>query len=119
MEDRIETKIRLKAPTTHYNKVACIKAIRYLTGMGLKDAKDASERPGVDQFFSIDNITPEVREEQYRILRADGYEIGPGVHKLIEELRKLGSQALMQGEDEFANEILQLVLAEKLRRKNL
>jgi hypothetical protein len=43
--------------------------------------------------------------------------VGEPAWKIIEELRKLGSQALLQGEDDLANEILQLVLAEKLRRK--
>jgi hypothetical protein len=56
-------------------------------------------------------------ENQFRILRSEGVEVGPPVWKIIEELRKLGSAALLQGEDELANEILQLVLAEKLRRK--
>jgi len=113
-------KLRIKAPDSHSNKVAAIKAIRTLTGLGLKEAKDASERPGVQQFFPmVHGLTQTAIDEQTRILRAEGYEIGPSVHIIIEELRQLGSQALLQGEDELANEILQLVLAEKLRRRSM
>jgi hypothetical protein len=111
-------------PATYMNKVAVIKAIRTLTGLGLKEAKDASEVIGRQQTFDVNstiftaygNPIGEI-ENQFRILRAEGIEVVDPVYKIIEELRKLGSQALLQGEDELANEILQLVLAEKLRRK--
>jgi hypothetical protein len=90
----------------------------------LKEAKDASEVIGRQQTFDVNstiftaygNPIGEI-ENQFRILRAEGIEVVDPVYKIIEELRKLGSQALLQGEDELANEILQLVLAEKLRRK--
>lgn len=112
-------RIRIKAPNSHTNKVSAIQAIRYLTGLGLKEAKDASERPGINQFFPLAaGVSQALMDEHSRILRAEGYEVGPSVYIIIEELRQLGSQALLQGEDELANEILQLVLAEKLRRKH-
>lgn len=116
--------VTITCPTTYTNKVAVIKALRMLSGMGLKEAKDASEssepttfelyRPNFDSY-------PEPEREiqnQYRILRSEGVEVGPPVWKILDELRELGSEALLQGEDELANEILQLVLAEKLRRKS-
>jgi len=106
------------------NKVAAIKAIRMLTGLGLKEAKDASEVINAPQTFDLfdQNFTsygnPEsIINEQFRILRNEGVEVGGSFHLLLEDLRKIGAQALLQGEDEFASEILQLVLAEKLRRK--
>lgn len=107
------------------NKVTVIKAIRSLTGLGLKEAKEASEVLGRQQVFDL-NVSyfsglgnPQMHiEEQFRILRAEGMVIGPSVYGILDDLRKLGSQALLQGEDELANEILQLVLAEKLRRPN-
>lgn len=109
-------------PPTYTNKVVVIKALRTLTGMGLKEAKDASEVIGVTQTFELVDasqmLNPEAfYEEQFRILRQEKVDVGEPVYRLLEELRKLGSQALLQGEDELANEILQLVLAEKLRRK--
>ena len=117
------TKFSFTVHKNPVNKVAVIKAIRMLTGLGLKEAKDASERLGETQvfdiqkanFFSCANPEREM-ENQFRILRAEGLEVGEPVHKLLEELRKLAAQALIQGEDELANEILQHVLAEKLRR---
>lgn len=111
-------------PPTYTNKVTVIKSIRILTGLGLKEAKDASEVVGVPQTFELSNTlftaygNPEAEIENHvRILRNEGIQVGEPVYKIIEDLRKLGVQALLQGEDELANEILQLVLAEKLRRK--
>ena len=110
--------ITIVCPPTYSNKVAVIKAIRWLTGMGLKEAKDVSEICGKAQTFTlVHGLTEDIINEQYRILRAEGCEVGPPAQKILDELRKLGSQALLQGEDDLANDILQLVLAEKLRRK--
>lgn len=121
----VGAKITFTAPNTMPNKVSAIKAIRLLTGLGLKEAKDASERPGVAQTFPIDisqfNGWMDPRralDEQIRVLRNEGFQIGEPVHIILDDLRKLGAKALEQGEDELANEILQLVLAEKLRRGN-
>lgn len=104
------------------DKIGVIKALRMLTGMGLKDAKDASERPG-EQEFDISSLNfsvypaPEIAiEDQFRILRNNGCRVGDPVNKIFQSLRDLASDALKQGDDELANEILQLVLAEKLRR---
>lgn len=106
------------------NKITIIKAIRTLCGMGLKEAKDSAETYGqqslrIDLRNSIISVGSEdvFIEEQFRILRNEGCEIGPSVNLILQQLRDLGAAALKQGEDELANEILQLVLAEKLRRK--
>lgn len=115
----MEKAVVITCPATYHNKVAVIKAIRTLTGLGLKEAKDASERPGRQQTFPLilPNGTENPQyEEQCRILRSEGVDVGPSVQKILQELRKLGSEALLQGEDDLANDILQLVLAEKLRR---
>jgi hypothetical protein len=113
----IPATIRINVPTTPANRVAVIKAIRVLTGMGLKEAKDASERLGVVQMFNTPpGITQFVFEDAWRTLQREGVEVGGAIEKILSDLRKLGAEALTQGEDELANEILQLVLAEKLRR---
>lgn len=115
-------KFTITCPPILKNKVAVIKAIRTLTYMGLKEAKDASEVTH-QQIFEISHVllthydADRQIEELFRVLRQEGVQVGPPVQKILEELRVLGSQALLQGEDELANEILQLVLAEKLRRK--
>ena len=104
-------------------KVAVIKAIRTLTGMGLKEAKDASEVTErrayeINGRIYTEYSDPErVIEEQFRIMRVNGVDVGGPVEHILTDLRKLAEQALAQHEDELANEILQLVLAEKLRRK--
>jgi hypothetical protein len=110
------------------NKVSVIKAVRSIAGIGLKEAKDLSEISGP---VTLDiNLNPAYiasgvgisnpdafLEEQYRILRNNGVTVGPPVHRILQSLRDLASAALQQGDDELANEIMQLVLAEKLRRK--
>jgi len=115
-------KFTIVCPSAYNNKVAAIKAIRTLTGLGLKEAKDASERLGPQTFdlqsslfTNYANPGAEI-DNQYRILRNEGVQVGGSVHTLLTELRDLASSALAQGEDELANEILQLVLVEKLRR---
>lgn len=117
-------KISIICPATYTNKVAAIKAIRMLSGHGLKEAKDIADVPNVRVMLDLHraNFTsypdPEQEiENQYRILRGQGIQVGIPVFQILADLRELGSQALLQGEDELANEILQLVLAEKLRRK--
>jgi hypothetical protein len=119
----LNQKFTITCGGSYANKVAVIKAIRTLTGLGLKEAKDASERSGPQVYeifpssFTSWADPQQGIDEQFRILRNEGVEVGEPAWKIIEELRKLGSQALLQGEDDLANEILQLVLAEKLRRK--
>lgn len=119
------TNFTIVCPANYHNKIAVIKALRTLTGLGLKEAKDASEIVGTPQTFALcpalfrDYAVPELTiEDQFRTLRNEKVEVGPRVHQILEGLRKLGSDALLQGEDELANEILQLVLVEKLRRKS-
>ena len=116
-------KFTITCPPSLSNRIEVIKAIRVLTGLGLKEAKDASEVSNRPQTFDIrlSNFTsymnPQAEiEAQLRILSRNGIEVGEPVFMILEDLRKLASQALLQGEDDLANEILQLVLAEKLRR---
>lgn len=103
------------------NKVAVIKAIRCLTDLGLKEAKDVSDmyngQKQTFKFSSVNGYGQSFINDQIRILQSNGVEIGDPIYKILDDLRLLVSQALLQNEDELANEILQLVLAEKLRRK--
>jgi len=118
-----DRKFTITCPASIPNKVEVIKTIRTLTGLSLKDAKDASEITTPQTFTVLGNIltthaNPDIEiDRQFQLLRNNGVEIGPSVFRILDDLRRLGSQALLQGEDELANEILQLVLAEKLRRK--
>lgn len=107
------------------NKVTVIKTLRWISYRGLKEAKDLSEMSGPQQ-IRINLQTPSgayiadaesFLEEQCRILRQNGCKVGESVHVILQSLRDLAADALKQGDDDLANEIMQLVLAEKLRRK--
>jgi ribosomal protein L7/L12 len=52
------------------NRVAAIKAIRTVTGLGLKEAKDASDLMQMGQTVEL-TIDPRTRAEAIRILRAE------------------------------------------------
>jgi HPt (histidine-containing phosphotransfer) domain-containing protein len=85
--------------------------------MGLKESKDLCEKYQETQKIVIDGtVTDLALNEHILTLRQNGCKVGEPVHELLQSLRNLGSEALQMGEDELANEILQLVLAEKLRR---
>jgi len=121
----IPEKITIKCPRDYGNqKVAAIKAIRELTNMGLKEAKDASEIIG-DQQLSIGhrlygpNAEPDAQmkfEMSIKAMESAGIEIADYAFRILKSLRELGAEAFRCGDDELAGEILQLVLAEKLRR---
>ena len=104
------------------NKVEVIKALRWLTDMGLKEAIDAIEIRG-RQVFKIDGKilqqpdSDNLITEQFHILRRCGIVVDDTLVELLDSLRRVGAEALTLGEDELANEIMQLVLAEKLRRR--
>jgi hypothetical protein len=100
------------------NKVEVIKTIRVLTGLGLKEAKDASEKYGEQTLHLVSGLSETEIENCFRILRVNGARIGAPVHLILDDLRQLAIQAMQMQEDELSNEITQLVLAEKLRRKS-
>ena len=99
-----------------HNIVASIKAIREISGLGLKESKDIVDVVGQHVIPVSIHISDPDLENAFRILRGNGIAVGKPVWRILQDLRELGAQALKLGEDELANEILQLVLAEKLRR---
>ena len=99
------------------NRVSAIKAIRVITSLGLKEAKDISDDYGSEHTLKVNSTSEAEFNEACRILRTEGYIVGGAVHFLLEKLRELAKEALQQQEDDLANEIMQLILAEKLRRK--
>ena len=107
--------ISLTIPSHVHNKVTAIKAVRSLCYMGLKEAKDFVETPGQHK-LSIDSGVSEYNiAELCQILRNEGFLVGSPIHEVLRGLRELASEALSVGADELANEIMQLILAEKLR----
>lgn len=104
-----------------YNsKVQVIKLVRELNFMGLKETKDFVETHGVSHSLEITNtiITENRIAEICTEFRNYGCEVGGSHHFILKELRQLAKDALTIGSDEMAAEIMQLILAEKLRHPN-
>jgi hypothetical protein len=104
----------------HYDsdigKVPVIRTIRQLSGCGLKEAKDISEITSPQTIGLIGILNDDVFTA-FKMLERNGCKITSPVYSILAELRVLATQAMKQGEDELASEILQLITAEKLRRK--
>lgn len=126
--------ITLINPSTGYGDktVPVIKAIRMVSGVGLKEAKDAAEtngrvnlpvnkdydkKSGMIKFTDFNgNLVTYPMEDSLRIIRNAGGRIGGVIHEILQEMRNLAARALEAGEDEFANEMMQMIFAEKLKR---
>ena len=114
---------KIVAPAGYPNgdKVAAIKALRCITNVGLKEAKDMSEAPN-EQTITV-NVANEADPERLSryvsscidVLERAGFNMS-GTSRILKDLRKLATEAIAMHEDELANEILQLVMTEKLRR---
>ncbi len=122
-------KIKIKWPDDYANHsiVPAIKALRMLTGCGLKEAKDYCESqtethhtiiPSDPSRYGYHAMTSDEFITMARAgLVAVGCVISDDKDEILDKLRKLSSHALDAGLDELADEILQLLLAEKLRGK--
>jgi len=79
-----------------YNKVACIKAFRQITGLGLKEAKDAVELAADGGVFVLPGKTaPAHDDEQINVLKANGLTITGNATKIEFILRSLRANAKM------------------------
>ena len=129
-ETYVPSHIVVLFPESYYHgngdsgKVPVIKALRLLTGYGLLHAKNLSECR-TPQTIDISGgahcvYAPEFRaehiEEQCRTLRLYGCKVSPSIHKMMKTLREVARNATEAGEDDLADEILQIVLAQKLKR---
>ena len=113
----VNQQIIILPPATPNNRVWAIKALRSITFLGLKEAKDAIDQVGIKQSFHIDTGLPEsVIKREIQILEEQGVRVFKPIWSLIDDLQRIGEEATEHGEIEFADEIMQLVVAEKLRR---
>ena len=79
-----------------YNKVACIKAFRFMTGLSLKDAKDAVELAADGGVFALPTKLPSLEyKEEMGILNANGLMITDGTDKVSFILKSLRANAKM------------------------
>ena len=99
-----------------YNKVSVIKAIRVLTGMGLKEAKDLCEMSGAQKIHvAVDNGWEQVtgrlvKDQEYydnsiKALKAEGCTVVTPEDcalTLIDDVRNLAAKAVLSGELELA-----------------
>ncbi len=79
-----------------YQKVACIKAFRQITGLGLKEAKDAVELAADGGAFDLPGKTaPEHCDLEIKVLRDNGLMITGNANKVDFILRSLRANAKM------------------------
>ncbi len=80
----------------NYNKIACIKALREITGLGLKEAKDAVELALDGGAFALPGKTaPAHCDEQIDVLNANGLMITGNATKVAFILRSMKANAKM------------------------
>lgn len=97
------------------SRVSTIKAIRMLTGIGLKEAKDLSAQPGEQRIRVLvrdgeDYVTgrPISAEENYQRaindLKAQNIRVVPNCFrsKMIEDVKRLASEAVLRDENDLA-----------------
>jgi len=117
-------KLRLlqQANPANFNKVACIKAVRQLTGIGLKEAKDAVELAMTNVAVTFDNITAErsinADQSSFDALRENGMELVAGTNKIefiIEAVKESAKMAADDGEEDLA---ILLLTAIKQHKQN-
>ena len=98
-----------------YNKVACIKAFRHITGLDLKDSKDAVELAASGGAFVLrDKIVLRDCDDQIAILKANGLLITGSADKVQFILRSMRANAKMAIDCEENN--LAILILDMLER---
>ena len=109
------------APNVAPNRVAVIKAIRSLTGLGLKEAKDLTEKVG-NQLVRVrveDKVDPyterlitaeQVLANDLAHLRSNGVMVVEAVRAgTLDEVRKLASDAVLRDELDMAAALIDVL----------
>ena len=113
-------RISIMFPASTGNKVQMVRDLRILTGVSLKEAVDAINRPGIYHDFTVadngQNLQPELISDLTSNLTSLGCTIvHSGYTAIILGLKKLASDAIHINREDLATEILQMLLAEKIR----
>lgn len=121
----IPKSIKLVFPSvgsTNYDRIGVIKAVRALTGMGLKESKDMTEEAGehvirvsisdgVD-FYSGQTVSA---ADRYKLaienLRLNGVRVNENSlrSKMVEDVRRLASEAVLRDENDLAVALIEVV----------
>lgn len=103
-----------------FNKVACIKAVRALTDIGLKEAKDAVESAMAGVVVEVKHINPrrtvDAEQEYLENLRVNGLELSTGTNKvdfILAALKEAAKLAADEDEEELAIAILSAIVQHK------
>lgn len=108
------------APNVAPNRVAVIKAIRQLTGLGLKEAKELTEKSGsqlvrvrVEDYVNTYNETIPAKTALANALaelRRNGVNVVEAVRVgTLDEVRKLASDALLRDELDMAAALIDIL----------
>lgn len=104
-----------------YNRVGVIKSVRALTGLGLKEAKELTEKAGAQlvQVRAADTVNPYTNqpisakfflEETIAEMRRNGVIVCEAVRAgTLAEVRKLASEALLRDELDMAVALIDIV----------
>lgn len=99
-----------------YNKVKAIKAVRCLTGIGLKEAKDVVERAYDGHPVSVPSAKLNMeadRREALRNIEAEGFQFGPATTKIaviLESLHLAVKMAIDENDKELASIMLKALM---------
>lgn len=105
----------------NYNRVGVIKSVRALTGLGLKEAKDLTEKEGAQLVLlrAADTVNPYTNqpisakmflEDQIAEMRRNGVVVCEAVRAgTLADVRKLASDALMRDELDLAVALIDIV----------
>lgn len=105
----------------NYNRVGVIKAVRQLTGLGLKEAKDLTEKQGAqlvhfrvedNRSYYDDSVIPaeKVLKDNLELLRSNGvlvHEVGRV--GTLAEVRQLASDAVLRDEYDLAIALIDVI----------
>jgi hypothetical protein len=105
----------------NYNRVGVIKAVRQLTGLGIKEAKDLTEKQGAQLVhFRVEDTRPsyyggfapaeKVLKDNLEVLRSNGVL----VHEVsqvgtLAEIRQLASDAVLRDEHDLAIALIEVI----------
>lgn len=104
------------------NKVMVIKALRMLTGMGLKEAKDLSEKPGVQKIVvSVHDYeeyatgrlvtAQQAFENGIALLKGEGLGVivDSQLNGTLEDVKRVVSEAVMRDQYDIASALIDVL----------
>lgn len=115
-------KLRLSNGTMRdgFNKVAAIKAVRQLTGIGLKEAKEVVEEAMTGVVVDLSASVPDESlisvQESYHALAAQGLELIQGTNKvefIVAAIKESAKMAADEEEEELAIMLLDVIRQHK------